>query len=569
MASVPAATAGPQIPTPVFAARHVEAPRLATGPVRRDADGDPVVLVETPLGSFEIELLESAAPATVANFLKYVTDGDFVDSFIHRSVPGFIVQGGGFTFTSVGVQDVPADPPVINEFNRSNLRGTVAMAKLGNDPNSATNQWFVNLADNSANLDSQNGGFTVFGQVLANGMAVVDAIAATPTFNAGTPFDEIPLINYTPPNTILEENVIKTNVVFESAAGVGPPILMRRTTDRRWFSHRLAFDNTSATTDEEGFVSLTRNGAFETVSRADFDGDGEADVMLRATRGGKKGRWSVATLSGATITSKGSVEMTRDTDFQIVSSGDFDGDGKADLLLRNVVDGTWLIYLLDTKTITGTSLLELSTDLTDTLAGTGDFNGDGRSDILLRRADGTWLMYTFDGLTAPIVSTPNLTKQRKFVLQSVADFNGDGRADVLLRHEKNGRWLMYILSGPAVIQKGAPAMLRDKDFTLQSDADFNNDGTADALLRSTDGSWFLYSLIGLAVSSEGSIDMTTDTAFEIVSIDDFNGDGKADALLRHDKGRWLLYGIDGNSPAALGSAVPPIDKSTTWVPQLD
>ena len=70
------------------------------------------------------------------------------------------------------------------------------MAKLGGDPNSATSQWFINLNDNSANLDAQNGGFTVFGEVIGDGMTVVDALAALPTFTvSGNP--NFPLNNYT------------------------------------------------------------------------------------------------------------------------------------------------------------------------------------------------------------------------------------------------------------------------------------------------------------------------------------------------------------------------------------
>jgi cyclophilin family peptidyl-prolyl cis-trans isomerase len=161
--------------------------------------------METPLGSFEIELFDEEAPATVANFLNYVADGDYTDSFIHRSVPQFVIQGGGYTFQdSAGdtfqarLGTVPADDPVANEFGRSNTRGTIAMAKLGGDPDSATSQWFINLADNSANLDDQNGGFTVFGEVTGDGMTVVDAISAVKIWNAGpgSPFDQIPLIDF-------------------------------------------------------------------------------------------------------------------------------------------------------------------------------------------------------------------------------------------------------------------------------------------------------------------------------------------------------------------------------------
>lgn len=154
------------------------------------------IRLRTPLGDLELDLLEQEAPNTVANFLSYVRDGDFENVFFHRSVPGFIIQSGGYTFTDGTAVPVPADPPVVNEFGRSNTRGTVAMAKVGGDPNSATSGWFINLADNSENLDNQNGGFTVFAVVVGNGMAVADQIAALPVWDAGSPFNEIPLIGY-------------------------------------------------------------------------------------------------------------------------------------------------------------------------------------------------------------------------------------------------------------------------------------------------------------------------------------------------------------------------------------
>ena len=136
------------------------------------------------------------APLTVQNFQSYVTAGSYTNSFIHRSVPGFIVQGGGYTYNNSTLGQISANSPVQNEFskNRSNLRGTIAMAKLGSDPNSATNQWFFNLADNSTNLDNQNGGFTVFGQAIAtNDLTTIDAIANVPIYNAGTVFTNLPL----------------------------------------------------------------------------------------------------------------------------------------------------------------------------------------------------------------------------------------------------------------------------------------------------------------------------------------------------------------------------------------
>ncbi|MCW9680686.1 peptidylprolyl isomerase [Dolichospermum planctonicum UHCC 0167] len=138
----------------------------------------------------------TGAPLTVQNFQSYLNTGSYTNSFIHRSIPGFIVQGGGYTYNNSTLTTIPSNPPVQNEFStqRSNLRGTIAMAKLGNNPNSATNQWFFNLADNSSNLNNQNGGFTVFGQALgANDLTTIDAIAAVRTYNAGGAFTNLPL----------------------------------------------------------------------------------------------------------------------------------------------------------------------------------------------------------------------------------------------------------------------------------------------------------------------------------------------------------------------------------------
>ena len=155
-----------------------------------------IVQVETVLGNIDINLYDNATPATVTNFLDYVQNGDFTDSIFHRSVAGFIVQSGGFrTDLNAQITSIPTNPAVTNEPVYSSVRGTIAMAKLGNDPNSATSQWFINLANNAAGLDGQNGGFTVFGEVTGAGMDVIDALAALPTFAFASPFGELPLQN--------------------------------------------------------------------------------------------------------------------------------------------------------------------------------------------------------------------------------------------------------------------------------------------------------------------------------------------------------------------------------------
>jgi cyclophilin family peptidyl-prolyl cis-trans isomerase len=170
------------------------------------------VVLETVLGDIEIELFDDETPQTVANFLNYVRDDDFDDTFFHRSIDNFVIQGGGFKFIDGEAVAVPTDPPVPNEPGISNVRGTIAMAKLSGDPDSATSGWFINLVDNSANLDAQNGGFTVFGQVVGNGMEVVDAIAALRQWNAGGSFTDLPLIEYSSGTTITAEHLVMMDV---------------------------------------------------------------------------------------------------------------------------------------------------------------------------------------------------------------------------------------------------------------------------------------------------------------------------------------------------------------------
>jgi cyclophilin family peptidyl-prolyl cis-trans isomerase len=166
--------------------------------------GTEVAELETPLGPICIELLRDGAPGHVDNFLFYLQNDLLAGTFFHRSLPGFILQGGGFRVGALDYEPVPPDNgPVTNEpctldtlvdpndaggtqicSERGNERGTVALAKVSGDPNSGTTSWFINLVDNRANLDNQNGGFTVFGRVIGNGMTIVDAIAALPVATA-------------------------------------------------------------------------------------------------------------------------------------------------------------------------------------------------------------------------------------------------------------------------------------------------------------------------------------------------------------------------------------------------
>lgn len=195
-----------------------------------------IVEFQTAEGNFQVNLYDNATPVTVANFLEYVNNGDYTNAIFHRSVPGFVIQGGGFKYeTRLPLQGVPSRGAITNEPEFANLRGTIAMAKVGGDPNSATSQWFFNLANNTTILDGQNGGFTVFGEVMDNGMDVVDAIAALPIYDFGGVTSETPMRNYTQQdfdnfvdpdenNFVMINAIVVTDTTVDTAAGLNPPL---------------------------------------------------------------------------------------------------------------------------------------------------------------------------------------------------------------------------------------------------------------------------------------------------------------------------------------------------------
>ena len=173
-------------------------------------------------GSFNMQLLPGAAPATVANFLRYVDAGAYRNMLVHRSDPGFVIQTGALTIEGTDLQSVPTRAPVTNEFRLSNIRGTVAMAKMDGNPNSATSQWFVNLGDNSG-LDTNNGGFTVFARVLPGGMRVIDRITDLPVYNKmelSFELKEVPLKNYNSNSTVSLSNLVLIDDVQRLPAAV-------------------------------------------------------------------------------------------------------------------------------------------------------------------------------------------------------------------------------------------------------------------------------------------------------------------------------------------------------------
>ncbi len=159
-------------------------------PAGNGGETTPCVVFSTSLGDVTIELYPEKAPITVKNFLAYVDAGFYDGTIFHRVIPGFVIQGGGFP---EDMSQKPTHPPIKNEADNGlkNGRGTLSMART-QEVDSATSQFFINLADNAA-LDHrvQGFGYAVFGKV-RDGMDVVDKIAAVPTGRRGM-FRDVPV----------------------------------------------------------------------------------------------------------------------------------------------------------------------------------------------------------------------------------------------------------------------------------------------------------------------------------------------------------------------------------------
>ncbi len=154
---------------------------------------NPVVDMKTSVGIIKIELYPEKAPITVQNFLHYAAEHFYDGTIFHRVIPGFMIQGGGFT---PDMQQKPTNPPIKNEADNGlkNLEGTIAMART-NEINSATSQFFINTVNNYF-LDHKNDtpegyGYAVFGKVIS-GMEVVHKIEHVPTKTIG-PFQDVPV----------------------------------------------------------------------------------------------------------------------------------------------------------------------------------------------------------------------------------------------------------------------------------------------------------------------------------------------------------------------------------------
>ncbi len=250
------------------------------------------VRFRTSAGNINVELYDKDTPITVANFYEYANSGRYNDTIFHRLVDDFVLQGGGFKFDDASntFPSVTTDPTIKNEpdtVNRSNLANTIAMAKLGGDPDSASSQFFFNLADNRGTspngLDFQNGKFTVFGKIAGTTPSpttpvtnsVLLDLADTAISNRSTTnsaFGELPLNNYT--GTTFPTDATPNN--FLRILGIDT---VRR--DESLTYTLMSGNSAVATIDTSLLTATIVNHRLKVTPKAGQSG--QADIVVKAT----------------------------------------------------------------------------------------------------------------------------------------------------------------------------------------------------------------------------------------------------------------------------------------------
>ena len=242
----------------------------------------------------------------------------------------------------------------------------------------------------------------------------------------------------------------------------------------------------------------------------DFDGDGKSDILWRNSGTGEVYIWL---MDGTTIASQGNLgDIT--SDWVIQGVGDFNGDGKADILWRNSTSGDVYIWQMNGIAIASQGDVGVVSPSSGwVIEGVGDFNGDGKADILWRNSTTgevyIWLMngISITGQGGVEVISPS----SGWSVAGVGDFDGNGTSDILWRNSGTGDVYIWLMNGTTIANQGDLGDITS-DWVIQGTGDYNGDGKADILWRnSTSGDVYIWLMNGISIANQGGLgDITSD-----------------------------------------------------------
>jgi hypothetical protein len=287
----------------------------------------------------------------------------------------------------------------------------------------------------------------------------------------------------------------------------------------------------------------------------DFNGDGQADLLWRKSTTGENYLYP---MNGATILGgEGYLRTVADLSWRITGYGDFNGDGRADVLWRNAVTGENYVYFMDGTTIAGEGYLRTVADLNWKVAAIGDFNGDGKDDILWRnQSTGENYVYLMNGTTIAGEGYIRAVADQTWRVVWAGDFDGDGKADILWRNASTGQNYIYFMDGLTILAgEGYIRTVADLNWDVNAIGDYDGDGRTDIFWRNrSTGENYVYPMAGLAIKpTEGYVRTVADPNWQVAGFGDLNGDGRADLFWRNGStGENYIYLMDGTTIAGEG-----------------
>jgi hypothetical protein len=284
-------------------------------------------------------------------------------------------------------------------------------------------------------------------------------------------------------------------------------------------------------------------------ARNDFNGNGHADILWRNSVTGDA-FMQLMGMSGANlvIASSSVFYGEPNMNWEIVGTGDFDGDRKADILWRNKVTGDVFMQRMNGTTIVSSQIVYSEPNTNWEIAAIADYNGDGKADMLwYNKATGQVYVLSMDGFSIGSGQVVYTEGNLSWKIVGAGDYNGDGMADILWRNTASGDVFMQLMNGFTVSSSNVIYSEPSTNWKIISSGDFNGDSKSDILWYNTaTGAVFIQVMQGLTIAESGGVYTEANTHWSIVATADYNGDGRTDLLWRNDQnGQVYLMPMKG------------------------
>ena len=311
---------------------------------------------------------------------------------------------------------------------------------------------------------------------------------------------------------------------------------------------------------------VTQSGGVTTISAqtpSDFNGDALSDILWQNT----SGQGAIWEMNGTNVIGGGSAGPNPGPSWTEIGTGDFNGDGHADILLQNAGDGQAAIWEMNGTNVIGGGAVSSIPGPSWHAIGTGDFNGDGLADILWQNADGQVAIWEMNGATQIPGGSQALASNPGPAWQTVGtgDFNGDGHSDILFQNASSGQCAIWEMNGTNMVGGGAVSVNAGPGWKAIGTGDFNDDGLSDILFQnSTTGQAAIWEMNGTNVIGDGTVGSIPGPSWHAIGASDFNGDGHSDILWQNTNGQAAIWEMNGTTQIPGGSQVLASNPGTAW-----